>query len=78
MEHKKIGCEEVLKGWPSKKWDTSQGIFYRSTPDTRGCKYLNSEARMITMIESLVGFTLVLWKDRSDTLHGANEEEMKR
>ena len=52
-------------------------MFYMNNPYTRAVKYFTAEVWVATTIKSLLKFTLSLWTDRCDVLHGATEEERK-
>ena len=76
-----IGWDQTLKRRISSKWGKVQGLFYGNNPTTRNEKYVTVEVGVIKTINSLIRFTLGLWKDRCDTLRGdtlVERQQMKR
>ena len=67
----------MLKGRLSKECGKAQGMYYGDNPDTREGKYFSSQVWMVKTIGNLLDFTLGLWTDRCDILHGATEKEKK-
>ena len=77
-EQSLIGWDQILKGRIGTKWGKAQGLFYRNNSTTRKEKHLTAEVWVSKTIASLLRFTLGLWKDRCDTLHGATLVERQR
>ena len=77
-EQRLIGWDQILKGRISTKWGKAQGLFYGNNPTTRKEKHFTAEVWVSKTIASLLRFTLGLWKDRCDTLHGATLVERQR
>ena len=77
-EQKLIGWDQILKGRISSKWGIVQAIFYGNNEETRAEKHFTLDVWNAKTIGSLLSFTLGLWNDRCDTLHGANEAEHKK
>ena len=50
-------------------------MFYGNNPHTRHEKHFTEQVWVAKVIAGLLRFTLGLWKDRCDALHGANLEE---
>ena len=42
------------------------------------CEYFSAEIQTSNIAKSFINVALSLWKDRCDTLHGANAEEDKK
>ena len=53
-------------------------MYYRSNPDTRGKVYLSASLWSTETVRSMLDFSLHLWNDRCDTMHGIDEEDAKR
>lgn len=53
-----------------KEMGQGTGDVLQEQPPTRDCKYFANEACVSAIIKSLVDFSLELWNDRYDTLHG--------
>ena len=73
-----IGWDQLLKGRISSKWGKAQGLSYGNNLHTRHEKHFTEQVWVAKVIASLLRFTLGLWKDRCDVLHGANLEERNR
>ena len=70
-----IEWHQILKGRISSKWGKAQGLFHGNNPTTRKEKHFTVEVWVSTTIKSLLHFTLDPWKDRCDTIYGANKAE---
>ena len=77
-EQKAIGWDQILKGRISTYWGKAQGLYYRSNPDTRGSVYFSASLWSTATVRSMLDFSLHLWNDRCDTMHGIYEEDAKR
>ena len=77
-EQSLIGWDQVLKGRISTRWGNSQGLFYGNNPTTRKAEHFTEAVWVTKTIASLPRFTLGLWNDWCDTLHGATLEERQR
>ena len=77
-EQRAIGWDQLLKGRLSSGWGKAQDIYYRENPDTSTKKHFTAQVWMVKTIGSLLDFTLGLWTDRCDILHGATEKEKKQ
>ena len=77
-EQRAIGWDQILKGRISSKWGKAQGMFYMSNPTTRQEKYLTPEVWTRKTIAALLRFTLGLWTDRCNALHGIDDAANKK
>ena len=55
----------------------SQGLFYQNIPDTKGKVYFSSKLWVAVTVRILLNFSLHLWNDRCDSMHGMDEEDEK-
>ena len=62
----------------SKYWGKAQGLYYQSNPDTRGKIFLSASLWSTETVRSMLDFSLHLWNNRCDTMHGIDEEDAKR
>lgn len=76
-EQEKIGWAQVLKGRLSIKWRHAQQEFYKNNPATHGNDRYNGELWMVRTIHSFLNFSLGLWKDRCEVLHGIEHKDKK-
>ena len=53
-------------------------FFYKNSPETRGKLCFSSKLWAAATVTSLIDFSLNLWNDRCDTMHGIDEEDAKR
>ena len=77
-EQRLIGWDQILKGRLSSKWGKAQGMFYGINHHTRHEKHFTEQVWVAKVIASLLRFTLGLWNDRCEVLHGANLEERQK
>ena len=77
-EQKKIGWDQILKGRLSKHWGRAQSLYYAHNPETRGNLGFSGTLWAAATVQSLLKFSLALWNDRCDSLHGVDEEDAKR
>jgi len=74
-EQREIGWDQILKGQLSSKWGKAQELYYYQNAITRDSKLHSKQRWMTKTITSLLDFTLGLWNERCDALHGASKEE---
>ena len=77
-EQKAIGWDQLLKGRLSSGWGKAQDIYYRENPHTNTKKHFSAQVWMVKTIGSFLDYTMGLWTDRCDILHGATEAEKKQ
>ena len=77
-EQREIGWDQILKGRLSRHWGEAQGMFYNNSPKTRGNLGFSGKLWAAATVTSLLDFSLNLWNDRCDTLHGIDEVDAKR
>ena len=56
----------------------SQVFFNKNSPDIKGKVYLSSKSWAAATLQSLLNFSLHLWNDRCDSIHGVEKEDAKR
>ena len=76
-EQRAIGWDQILKGRLSSGWGRAQNIYYRDNPETCTKKHCSMQVWMVKPIGSLLDFTMGLWTDRCNILHGATKAEKK-
>jgi len=76
-EQKEIGWDQTLKGRISKLWGRAQTIYYRYNTLLHDSRIYNENKWVTKTVGSFIDFTLGMWKERCDSLHGANETENK-
>ena len=78
VEQREIGWDQILKGRLSRSWGIAQVIFYKKCPETRGQMRFSSKIRAAATVRSLLDFSLNLWNDQCDTMHGVDKKGAKR
>lgn len=73
-----IGWDQLLKGRISKYWGVAQGLFYENSPHSKGKVYFSSKSWTAATVWSLLNFSLHLWNDRCNNMHGLGQEDVKR
>ena len=77
-EQRDIGWDQILKGRISKYWGMAQAMFYSNSPHIRGKQCFSGTLWAVKTVRSLLNFSLDLWNDRCNTMHGEDGEERKR
>ena len=78
IEQRAIEWDQILKGRIRKFWGIAQGIFYQNIPETGGKVHYSASLWAAATVQSLLDFSLHLWNDICDSMHGVDEEDTKR
>ena len=75
-DQERIGWIQLFKGRLSKLWGEAKHLFYSQNPSTTGRHHFNKNLWMDKTIIGLLDFSLGMWSDRCDILHGtANKDD---
>lgn len=67
-----------MKGRLRNFWGIAQGIFYANSPETKGDLYFQVRLWAAATGRNLITFTLDLWNDQYNTMHGVGDKDAKR
>ena len=76
-EQERIGWIQLFKGRLSRLWGVAQQNFYSQNPSTSGKHHFNKNTWMDKTITGLLDFSLGMWSDRCDILHGTINRDDK-